>query len=161
MLLLILKSEWQGGPFGSNIISYWVKQWHDMVSSCVQCHTRAKPQAESLLYPDSGDHCNQLVANLAPRTPLCYFFNIAKLQCKQIVFTYFFISFVNKFHINGKGTIKKHPLHNQINQMLVTKIDHILTIFLRCLKVLNFADKHVDLTWDFGHDAGVEIFWCC
>ena len=60
------------------------------------------------LYPDTGDQCSQLiVATLVPSTPLCLFFNLAKLQCKQTVVTDFCIGFVNKIHIIGKGKIKE------------------------------------------------------
>ena len=44
------------------------------------------------LYPDTGDQCSQLiVATLVPSTPICLFFNLAKLQCKQTVVTDFCI----------------------------------------------------------------------
>ena len=56
----------------------------------------------------TGDQsqCSQLiVATLVPSTPICLFFNLAKLQCKQTVITDFcigFAAFVNKTHIIGK-----------------------------------------------------------
>ena len=60
------------------------------------------------LYPDTGDQCSQLiVATLVPSTPICLFFNLAKLQCKQTVVTDSCIGFVNKIHIIGKGIIIK------------------------------------------------------
>ena len=44
------------------------------------------------LYPDTGDQCSQLiVATLVPSTPICLFFNLAKLHCKQTVLTDFCI----------------------------------------------------------------------
>ena len=61
--------------------------------------------------PSTGDQCSQLiVATLVPSTPICLFFNLAKLQCKQTVVTYFCRGFVNKIHIIGKGMIKEHGL---------------------------------------------------
>ena len=60
------------------------------------------------VYPDTGDQCSQIiVATLVPSTPICLFFNLAKLQCKQTVVTDFCIGFVNKIHIIGKGMIKE------------------------------------------------------
>ena len=53
--------------------------------------------------PSTGDQCSQLnVATLVPSTPICLFFNVAKLQCKQTIVT---DGFVNKIHIIGKGMI--------------------------------------------------------
>ena len=67
-----------------------------------------KNMANIDLYPDTGDQCSQLiVATLVPSTPICLFFNLAKLQCKQTVVTYFCIGFVNKIHSIGKGMIKE------------------------------------------------------
>ena len=58
--------------------------------------------------PSTGDQYSQLiVATLVPSTPICLFFNLAKLQCKQTVVTDFCIGFVNKIHIIGKGMIKE------------------------------------------------------
>ena len=111
------------------------------------------------IYPDTGDQCSQLVivatlvpsteATLVPSTPICLFFNLAKLQCKQTVVTYFFIGFVNKIHIIGKGMIK---------ETWIAKIKEIgcwteeLIIFCPfspisawSKKFPNFAVKHVDL----------------
>ena len=65
-------------------------------------------KVKSWLYPDTGDQCSQLiVATLVPSTPICLFFNLVKLQCKQTVVTDFCIGFVNKIHIIGKGMIKE------------------------------------------------------
>ena len=47
------------------------------------------------------------MATLVPSTPICLFFNLAKLQCKQTVVTDFCIGFVNKIHIIGKDMIKE------------------------------------------------------
>ena len=43
------------------------------------------------------------VSTLVPSTPICLFFNLAKLQCKQTVVTDFCIGSVNKIHIIGKA----------------------------------------------------------
>ena len=60
------------------------------------------------LHQDTGDQCSQLiVATLVPSTPICVFFNLAKLQCIQTVVTDFCISFVNKRCIIGRGMIKE------------------------------------------------------
>ena len=60
------------------------------------------------IIPSTGDQCSQLiVATLVPSTPICLFFNLASLQCKQTVVTDFCIGFVNKIHIIGKGMIKE------------------------------------------------------
>ena len=94
-----------------------------------------------------------IVATLVPSTPICLFF---KLQCKQTVVTYFCIGFVNNIHIIGKGMIK---------ETWIAKIKEIgcwteeLITFCPfsqvsawSKKLPNFVVKHVDLSWDFGHD---------
>ena len=48
-----------------------------------------------------------VVVTLVSSTPICLFFNLAKLQCKQTVVTDFCIGFVNKIRIIGKGIIKE------------------------------------------------------
>ena len=88
---------------------------------------------------------------------MCLFFNLAKLQCKQTVVTDFCIGFVNKIHIIGK---------NMIKETWIAKIKEIgcwteeLITFCPfspvsawSKKLPNFAVKHVDLSWDFGHDV--------
>ena len=112
--------------------------------------------------PSTGDQCSQLiVATLVPSTPICLFFNLAKLQCKQTVsvITDFCIGFdfVNKTHIIGKGMIK---------ETWIAKIreigcwtEEVITfcpfspISAWSKKLPNFAVKHVDLSYDFGHDV--------
>ena len=117
--------------------------------ACMCCHI-----------PSTGDQCSQLiVATLVPSTPMCLFFNLAKLQCKQTVdvVTDFCIGFVNKIHIIGKSMIK---------ETWIAKIKEIgcwteeLITFCPfspvsawSKKLPNFAVKHVDLSWDFGHDV--------
>ena len=104
-----------------------------------------------MVYPDNGDQCSQLiVATLVPSTPICLFFNLVKLQCKQTVLTDFCIGFVNKIHIIGKGMIK---------ETWIAKIKEIgfwteeLITFCPfspvsawSKKLPNFAVKHVDLS---------------
>ena len=101
-------------------------------------------------YPDTGDQCSQLiVATLVPSTPICLFFNLAKLQCKQTVVTDFCIGFVNKIHIIGKGMIK---------QTWIAKIkeircwtEELITfcpfspVSMWSKRLPDFAVKHVDL----------------
>ena len=106
--------------------------------------------------PSTGDQCSQhIVATLVPSTRL--FFNVAKLQCKQTVVTDFCIGFVNKIHIIGKSMIK---------ETWIAKIkeigcwtEELITfcpfspISVWSKKLPNLAVKHVDLSWDFGHDV--------
>ena len=82
------------------------------IACCWPCHGRIDNTAKfgNLVVsyiehiPSTGDQCSQLiVATLVPSTPICLFFNLAKLQCKQTVVTDFCIGFVNKIHIIGKG----------------------------------------------------------
>ena len=110
------------------------------------------------LYPDTGDQCSQLiVATLVPSTPICLFFNLAKLQCKQTVVTDFCIGFVNKIHIICKGMIKETWIA-KIKEIgcwteeLITfcPFSHVSAC---SKKLLNFAVKHLDLSWDFKHDV--------
>ena len=119
---------------------------------------RAKINVCTALYPDTGDQCSQLiVATLVPSTPICLFFNLAKLQCKQTVVTDFCIGFVNKIHIIDKGIIK---------EIWIAKIkeigcwtEELITfcpfspVSVWSKKLPNFAVKHVDLSWDSGHDV--------
>ena len=108
------------------------------------------------LYPDTGDQCSQLiVATLVPSTRICLFFNLAKLQCKQIVVTDFCIGFANKIHIIGKGMIKEtwiakiKEIGCWIKEMIT--FCPFLLVSAWSKKLPNFAVKHVDLSWDFGH----------
>ena len=97
------------------------------------------------------------MATLVPSTPICLFFNLAKVQCKQTMVTDFCIGLVNNIHIIGKGMIK---------ETWIAKIKEIgcwteeLITFCPfspvsawSKKLPNFAVKHVDLSWDFGHDV--------
>ena len=111
-----------------------------------------------VLYPDTEDQCSQLiVATLVPSTPLCLFFNLAKLQCKQTVVTDFCIGFVNKIHIIGKGMIKETWI-SKIKEIgywteeLITFCP-FLPVSMWSKELPNFAVNHVDLSWDFGHDV--------
>ena len=110
------------------------------------------------LIPSTGDQCSQLiVATLVPSTPICLYFNLAKLQCKQTVVTDFCIGFVNKIHIIGKGMIKETwiPKIKEIGcwtEELITFCP-FSPVSVWSEKLPNFAVKHVDLSWDFGHDV--------
>ena len=135
-------------------------------SSCEQnpvtCHV-TQSETELLLelvvdIPSIGDQCSQLiVATLVPSTPICLFFNLTKLHCKQTVVTDFCIGFVNKIHIIGE---------DMITETWIAKIKEIgcwteeLITFCPfspvsawSKKLPNFVVKHVDLSWDFGHDV--------
>ena len=109
--------------------------------------------------PSTGDQwCSQLiVATLVPSTPICSFFNLAKLQCKQTVVTDFCIGFVNKIHIIGKGMIKE--TWNAKIKEIGCWTEELITfcpfspVSVWSEKLPNFAVKHVDLSWDFGHDV--------
>ena len=103
------------------------------------------------LYPDTGDQCSQLiVATLVPSTPICLFFNLAKLQCKQTMVTDFCIGFVNKIHIIGKGMIKETWIA-KIKEIGCWK-EKLVTfcpfspVSTWSKKLPNFAVKHVDLS---------------
>ena len=101
--------------------------------------------------PSIGDQCSQLiVATLVPSTPICLFFNLTKLHCKQTVVTDFCIGFVNKIHIIGE---------DMITETWIAKIKEIgcwteeLITFCPfspvsawSKKLSNFAVKHVDLS---------------
>ena len=107
--------------------------------------------------PSTGDQCSQLiVATLVPSTPICLFFNLAKLQCKQTVVTYFCIGFVNKIHIIGKGMIKETWIA-KIKEIRCWT-EELITFYpfspvsAWSKKLPNFAVKHVDLSWDLRHD---------
>ena len=109
------------------------------------------------LYQDSGDQCSQLVvATLVPSTPICYFFNIAKLQCKQTMVTDFCISFVNNIHIIGKGMIKETWIA-KIKEMRCWTEELItfcpISPVSSCSKKLsNFAVMNIEFSLDFEHD---------
>ena len=110
--------------------------------------------ASSVLYPDTGDQCSQLVvATLVPSTPICLFFNLAKLQCKQTVVTDFCIGFVNKIHIIVKGTIERNMLHglqkSKKSDVVQKNKSHFVPfspVSSWSKKLPNFAVKHVDLS---------------
>ena len=80
-------------------------------------HTRYNPPKLKSRSRLAGRYTQTLGTNVAsllwlhwsPVLPynVCLFFNLAKLQCKQTVVTYFCIGFVNKIHIIGKGMIKE------------------------------------------------------
>ena len=95
---------------------------------------------------------------LVPSTPICLFFNLAKLQCKQTVVTDFCIGFVNKIHIIGKGVIKETWIAKS-KEIGCWMIKELITfcpfspVSAWSKKLQNFAVKHVDLSWDFGHDV--------
>ena len=97
------------------------------------------------------------MATLVPSTPICLFFNLAKLQCKQTVVTDFCIGFVNKIHITGKGMIKETWIA-KIKEIKCWT-EELLTfcpfspVSTWSKKLPNFAVKHVGLSWDFGHDV--------
>ena len=84
----------------------------------------------SILYhdtqPDTGDQCSQRVAaTLVPNTPIGYFFNITKLQCKQTVVTHFciWINFVNKIStvkIKRNMDCKKKKKKSDVRSRLMT-----------------------------------------
>ena len=110
------------------------------------------------IYPALGTNGSQLiVATLVPSTPICLFFNLAKLQCKQTVVTDFCIGFVNKIHIIGKSMIKETWIA-KIKE-IGCSTEELITfcpfspISAWSKKLPNFAVKHVDLSWDFGHDV--------
>ena len=114
--------------------------------------------SELLLYPDTGDQCSQLiVATLVPSTPICLFFNLAKLQCKQTVVTDFCIGFVNKIHIIDKGIIKEiwiakiKEIGCWTEELITFCPFSLVSVWSK--KLPNFAVKHVDLSWDSGHDV--------
>ena len=108
------------------------------------------------LYSDTGDQCSQLiVATLVPSTPICLFFNLAKLQCKQTVVTDFCIGFVNKIHISGTGVIKEtwiakiKEIRCWIKELITFCPFSPISAWSK--KLPNFAVKHVDLrlwAWD-------------
>ena len=99
-------------PFQVVDPSFWRESqylciWHHLVENKGIYHFHEHANCCTImpgLYPDTGDQCSQLiVATLVPSTPICLFFNLAKLQCyKQTVVTDFCIGFVNKIHISGK-----------------------------------------------------------
>ena len=108
--------------------------------------------------PSTGDQCSQfIVATLVPSTPICLFFNLTKLQCKQTVVTDFCIGFVNKIHIIGKGMIKETWIAKIKESGCWT--EKLITFYpfspisAWSKKLPNFAFKYVDLSWDFGHDV--------
>ena len=112
--------------------------------------------------PSTGDQCSQLiVATLVPSTPICLFFNLVKLQCKQ----------TNCGHRFLHRLCQQNPHHwwsidGIIKETWIAKIKEIgcwteeLITFCPfspvsawSKKLPNFAVKHVDLSWDFGHDV--------
>ena len=103
------------------------------------------------VYPDTGDQCSQLVvATLVPSTPICLFFNLVKLQCKQTVTTDFCIGFVNKIRIIGKGMIKETWIAKikeigDWTEELITFCP-FSPVSAWSKKLPNFAVKHVDLS---------------
>ena len=123
------------------IILKHVSYWH-----CSTNHVICRS-----LYPDTGDQCSQLiVATLVPSTPICLFFNLAKLQCKQTVLTDFCIGFVNKIHIIGKGILKETWIAKIKEIGFWT--EELITfcpfspVSVWSKKLPNFAVKHVDLS---------------
>ena len=103
------------------------------------------------LYPALGTNVAELiVATLVPSTPICLFFNLTKLHCKQTVVTDFCIGFVKKIHIIGEG---------MITETWIAKIkeigcwtEELITfcpfspVSVWSKKLPNFAVKHVDLS---------------
>ena len=107
--------------------------------------------ATELVYPDTGDQCSQLiVATLVPSTHIYLFFNLAKLQCKQTVVTYFCIGFANKIQFIVKGMIKEtwiakiKEIGRWTEELITFCPSSPVSAWSK--KLPNFAVKHVDLS---------------